>query len=152
RGAVIRIAGFDDPMTVRAAQKVKKGLDAGKFHVTLATKDGETEVVALDPEECVPVVQDQPGAGATSRAAATQNAKAGKKTSKGKATSETTLAAAAEIAAPAATEPAARTEPDAVVAPTAGPAAMTPKQPGRQQQADGAKKRSALDAALQVLT
>ena len=52
-GDVIRVSGFDDNMTIRAAKKVKKGLDAGKLHVTLAAPDGETEVVALDPEERV---------------------------------------------------------------------------------------------------
>jgi hypothetical protein len=62
-GAMIRVDGFDDSMTVRAAKKVKKGLDAGKLHVTLATPDGETEVVALDPEEQVPVVDQAPEAG-----------------------------------------------------------------------------------------
>ena len=55
-GDVVKVDGFDDNMTVRSAKKVKKGLDAGKLHVTLAAPDGEAEVVALDPEEKVKVV------------------------------------------------------------------------------------------------
>ena len=55
-GDVIKVEGFDDNMTVRSAKKVKKGLDAGKLHVTLVSPDGESEVIALDPEERVKVV------------------------------------------------------------------------------------------------
>jgi hypothetical protein len=55
-GDGIQIEGFDGNLTVRSAKRIKKGLDAGRLQITLVTPDGETEVMAFDPEERVKVV------------------------------------------------------------------------------------------------
>jgi hypothetical protein len=67
-GDVIQVDGFDGDLTVRSAKRIKKGLDAGKLQVTLATADGETEAMGFDPEEQVKVVgKDAEGGKAQSR-------------------------------------------------------------------------------------
>src|SRR5208282_6562125 len=99
-GDVIRVDGFDDNMTVRGAKKVKKGLDAGKLHVTLAAPDGETEVVALDPVERVKVVGKAPQAGKGAPKAGKGAGKTkGKAKGKGKAEPQAESAPAPEPAA-----------------------------------------------------
>src|SRR5262245_13822009 len=55
-GDAIHVDGFDEPMVVRSAKKIKKGLDAGKLEVALVAPDGEREVMAFAPEERVKVV------------------------------------------------------------------------------------------------
>jgi hypothetical protein len=62
-GDVIQVEGFDDNMTVRAAKKIKKGVDAGELEVTLVAPDGEKEVMGFDPEERVKVVGKDSDAG-----------------------------------------------------------------------------------------
>src|SRR5271170_6290654 len=110
-GDVIRVDGFDDNMTVRGAKKVKKGLDVGKLHVKLAGPDGETEVIALAPEERVKVVGKAPQAGkggpkAGKGAGKTKGKTKGKGKAKAKPETEVESAAApeSEIAVALATE------------------------------------------------
>jgi hypothetical protein len=154
-GAVIRVDGFDDPMTVRAAKKVKQGLNAGKLHVTLATPDGATEVVALDPQERVQVVRDQYAATTDGPTIGEKSKKKGgdKGKGKGKAKSKATPPTNAETTTAVATVAAATSEPQATDVPAPKPVAEAPKKTGRQKKAEsGAKKLSAIDAAAKVLT
>jgi hypothetical protein len=55
-GDTVQVKGFDDPLVVRSAKKVQKGMDAGKLDVKLAGPDGTIETVRFDPEEAVVVV------------------------------------------------------------------------------------------------
>ena len=142
-GDVIKVDGFDDNMTVRSAKKVKKGLDAGKLHVTLAAPDGESEVIALDPEERVKVVGKAAPAGKGGPKAGKGAGKTkGKAKGKGKVEPEAESAPAPEPAA----------ETPAPEAPAPQPEAETPKKASRQKKAAGEKKLSAIDAAAKVLT
>jgi hypothetical protein len=125
-GDVVLVDGFDGNLTVRSAKRVKKGLDAGKLQVTLATADGETEVMGFDPEERVKVVgKDSEGgkgqSGGKSRAAGGKG--------KGKA----------------------KTKADSAVPETPAPEREGRKKAARQKKAAGEKKLSAIDAAAKVL-
>ncbi len=62
-GDVIQVDGFEDNQVVRTAKKIRQGLDAGLFEVTLVAADGETERIALAPENRVTVVGKDPDAG-----------------------------------------------------------------------------------------
>jgi hypothetical protein len=64
-GDRIQVKGFDDPMTVRSAKKVQKGMDAGKLDVKLAGPDGNIETVRFDSEEPVMVVGKEADPGHT---------------------------------------------------------------------------------------
>ena len=133
-GDVVKVNGFDDNMTVRSAKKVKKGLDAGKLHVTLAGLDGETEVIALDPEERVKVVGKAAQAGKG-------GPKAGKGAGKTKGKAKGKRKAEPEAEAAPVSEPAAETPAPEAAAPQ--PEAETPKKASRQKKAAGEKKLSA---------
>jgi hypothetical protein len=155
-GDIIQVDGFDDNMTVRGAKKVKKGLDAGKLHVTLAASDGETEVIALAPEERVKLVGKAPQAG---KGAPKAGKGAGKTKGKGKGKGKAKTAPAdsaptpeSEIVAPAEAETAKAPETPAPEAAAAEPEPATPKKASRQKKAAGDKKLSAIDAAAKVLT
>ena len=142
-GDVTQVEGFDDNMTVRGAKKVKKGLDAGKLHVTLAAPDGETEATALAPEERVKVVGKAPqtGKGAPKAGKGAGKTK-GKAKGKGKTEPDAELASVPEPAA----------ESHAPEAPAPQPEAAAPKKPRPQKKASADKKLSAIDAAAKVLT
>jgi hypothetical protein len=127
-GDVIQVEGFDTNLTVRSAKKVKKGLDAGKLQVTLATADGETEVMGFDPEERVKVV-GKDADGGKGQSGGKGRAAGGK--GKGKAKAK------------AAPDPAA---PEAAV-----PGRATGKKAAGQKKPAGEKKLSAIDAAAKVL-
>ena len=95
-GDLIQVEGFDGNLTVRSAKKIKKGLDAGKLQVTLATPDGETEVMGFDPEERVKVVgKDAAGSKGQSNAKSRTDHK-GKAKGKAKAERQAQTAAAPE--------------------------------------------------------
>jgi HB1, ASXL, restriction endonuclease HTH domain len=146
-GDVIRVDGFDDDMTIRAAKKVKKGLDAGKFHVTLAAPDGETEVIALDPEERVKVVPAKMGVEVTGPAAGKKGAKDGNSAGKAKGKAKTKATSEPETQTSAAP-----LEPAEASAPAPERDSVTPKKVGQHKKTDGDKKLSAIDAAVKVLT
>ena len=135
-GDVIQVDGFDDPMVVRSAKKIKKGLDAGKLEVALVAPDGEREVMAFAPEERVKVVGKDAEAGKGK-----SDGKA-KGKGKGKAKAKAKPQPEAETATP---------EPQASEAPASKPKAEKSKKPHRQK-AKGEKKMSALDAALKLLS
>jgi hypothetical protein len=141
-GEVIRVDGFDDPMTVRAAKKVKKGLDAGKLHVTLVTPECENEVVALDPEERVKVIRAKTGAGADGPTAGnqmTKSSKGGKGKGKGNGKSQSQTKAESEPQSATEAEPQATAEPEPTpqpqaetheaLVPATAPEAITPPVP-----------------------
>jgi hypothetical protein len=138
-GAVIHLEGFDGPLTVRSAKKIKKGLDAGKLDVTLVTAEGETERVALELHAQVPIVGTQPAADAARSPTGQVSTQAGKGKRKTKAPAR------------ALPEPVAAAQPQ-TPPPPAPTATEKPPQDGRTQQASSAPKLSALDAAAQVLT
>jgi hypothetical protein len=152
-GDVIQVEGFDGNLTVRSAKRIKKGLDAGKLQVTLATADGETEVMAFNPEEQVKVVG--------MKAEPTGNAKGGNKDdgankgkarAKGKGKGKTKTKPGADGEAAAGTpmpEPQAAEAP----APESEAQAKPAKKGGRKKKAEGGEKKlSAIDAAAKVLT
>jgi hypothetical protein len=66
-GDVIQVAGFEGKVVVQSAKRISKGLDAGKLQVTLITPEGETEVMAFDPEERVKVVGREAAGGTGQR-------------------------------------------------------------------------------------
>ena len=144
-GDQILVEGFDTHLTVRSAKKVKKGLDAGKLQVTLLTAEGETELMAFDPQERVTIVgPDAPDAKEPHSAKGRTGGK-GREKRKGKAKA-TAERPASEVATPE--TPA---QPLAEAAQAAAAKSPAPK-PGRQPQPGAAaKKLSALDAAAQVL-
>jgi hypothetical protein len=127
-GDVMAVAGSEGNGVVKSSKKIKKGLDAGKLQVTLVKPEGETEVLAFDPEEQVKVVGKQAagGKGTSGAAKGPTGAKEKKKKTKGKANSETPTA----------------------VAPKAETSKSSPRQ---KEPTGGAKKLSALDAAAKVL-
>jgi hypothetical protein len=129
-GDVIQVDGFDGNLTVRSAEKIKKGLDAGKLQVTLATADGETEVMGFDPEERVKVV-GKDAEGGKAQSGSKSQASRGKGPAKGKAKAK------------------AEKEPGSAAA--AAPAREAQKKATRQKKTTGEKKLSAIDAAAKVL-
>jgi HB1, ASXL, restriction endonuclease HTH domain len=138
-GAVIHLDGFDVPLTVRSAKKIKKGPDAGKLDVTLVTAEGATERVALEPQEQVPLVRPKPAAEAERSVPGKVAAQGGKGKTKAKAP--------------------AQAQPELVAAslpqtpPPATPTETEPPPPGRRSpKASAAPKLSALDAAAKVLS
>jgi hypothetical protein len=139
-GAVIHLEGFDGPLTVRSAKKIKKGLDTGKLDVTLVTAEGETERVALAPHEQVPLVGTQPAADAKRSPAGQASTQAGKGKRKTKAQAQ------------ALPEPIAPAQPQTLPPPAAPTDTAKPPQGRRTQKASSALKLSALDAAAKVLT
>jgi hypothetical protein len=139
-GAVIHLKGFDGPLTVRSAKKIKKGLDAGKLDVTLVTAEGETERVALEPHEQVPLVGIQPAADAARSPAGQASTQAGKGNRKTKAQAR------------ALPEPVAAAQPQTPPPPAPATETAQPSPDRRTQQASSAPQLSALDAAAQVLT
>jgi HB1, ASXL, restriction endonuclease HTH domain len=141
-GAVIHLDGFEEPLTVRAAKKIKKGLDAGKLEVTLGTPDGETERVALGPEEKVMVVEAQPGVDEKRAASGKKPAKANKGKGKGKKKAQSQAKA----------EPADAAQPEQVQTPTAQTDTEPAKKSRGRKQPAADKKLSALDAAFKVLS
>jgi hypothetical protein len=138
-GAVIHLKGFDGPLTVRSAKKIKQGLDAGKLDVTLVTAEGETERVALEPHARVPIVGSQTAADAARSPTGQAATKAGRGQGKTKAQAR------------ALPEPVAASQPQ-TPPPPAPTATEKPPPGGRTQQASSAPKLSALEAAAQVLT
>jgi HB1, ASXL, restriction endonuclease HTH domain len=139
-GTIIHLDGFEEPLTVRAAKKIKKGLDAGKLEVTLVTPEGETERVALGPEEQVQIVQATPGGDDKPSAAGKTLARAGKKKDKKKSQAQVQPKPADAAQSQEAQTPATQTE------------AETSKTAHRPKEAAADKKLSALDAAFKVLT
>ena len=139
-GAVIHLDGFDGPLTVRSAKKIKKGPDAGKLDVTLVTAAGETERVALEPHEQVAIVHTKPSAEGAQAPARKASAKASKSTGKTKVQTQ------------------AQPEPVAASQPQTPPPPATPAETDKAPQvhpatkASSTKKLSALDAAAKVLT
>jgi hypothetical protein len=139
-GAVIHLAGFDVPLTVRSAKKIKKGADAGKLDVTLVTAEGETECVALEPHAQVEIVRPKPSTAGAPSAAGKGAAQAGKGKGKAKAKAQ------------------AQPESGAASPPQAPPTPATPTetekspQGRRSKKASSAQQLSALDAAAKVLT
>jgi hypothetical protein len=127
-GDVIQVDGFDGNLTVRSAKKIKKGLDAGKLQVALATADGETEVMGFDPEERVKAVG--------------KDAESGKGQSRGKGRASGSKAKAKAKA---------KADPDSAAPEAPAPERETGKKPARQKKAAGEKKLSAIDAAAKVL-
>jgi hypothetical protein len=116
-GAVIHLAGFEEPLTVQAAKKIKKGLDAGKLVVTLVTAEGETERVALPPDEKVKIVQATPAAAEPPSAAGKSAAKPGKGKAKKKAPAQTEDKPTTPPAAQSQTPPAPAAASEATAAP-----------------------------------
>jgi hypothetical protein len=108
------------------------------------TPEGETEVMAFDPQEQVHVVRKDRASGQGSSPGKKRTGGKGK--TKGKATAktarETQTAPAPEPASPAA---------EATAAPPPEAKAATTKRSRRPRSTAGAKKLSALDAAAQVL-
>jgi hypothetical protein len=143
-GDAIQVEGFDGNLTVRSAKKIKKGLDAGKLQVTLVTPEGETEVMGFDPEEQVKVVGKDAagGKGPGNRKSRTGDKGKGKGKAKAKPERGAQTAAAPQPDSP---------DPKAPAPEPARTQAETPKRGRRPQQAAGAKKLSALDAAAKVL-
>jgi hypothetical protein len=129
-GDVIQVDGFDGNLTVRSAKKIKKGLDAGKLQVMLATPDGEKEVMGFDPEERVKVV-GKDAEGGKGQSGGKGRAAGGKGTAKGKAK--------------------AKREPDSTAAAAPTPEHEGRKKAARQKKAAGEEKLSAIDAAAKVL-
>jgi hypothetical protein len=129
-GDVTQVDGFDGNLAVRSAKKIKKGLDAGKLQVTLATADGETEVMGLDPEERVKVV-GKDAEGGKGQSGVKTRAPSGKGTAKSKAK--------------------AKADPDSGSPEAPAPERETRKKAARQKKAAGEKKLSAIDAAAKVL-
>jgi hypothetical protein len=148
-GDLIQVQGFEGNLTVRSAKKIKKGLDAGKLQVTLATADGDNEVMGFNPEEEVKVVGK--GAETAGKAKGGKDQGAGKGKVQGKGKGKTKAMAEPEGAA---ATPAPETQTAEAPAPDgeAEPKAKTTKQAGRAKKAEsGKKKLSALDAAAKVL-
>jgi hypothetical protein len=139
-GAVIHLKGFDGPLTVRSAKKIKKGLDAGKWDVTLVTAEGEIERVALEPHEQVPLVGTQPAADAARSPTGQASTQAGKGKRKSKAQAQ------------AQPQPVAPAQPQTLPPPAPATATAQPPPDCRTQKASAAPKLSALDAAAKVLT
>jgi hypothetical protein len=127
-GDVIQVEGFDGHLTVRSAKKIKKGLDAGKLQVTLATADGETEVMGFDPEEQVKVV-GKDAKGGKGQSGGKSRASGGK--GKGKA------------------KP--KAAPDSPGPEAPAPEREASKKATHRKKAAGEKKLSAIDAAAKVL-
>jgi hypothetical protein len=139
-GAVIHLEGFDGPLTVRSAKKIKKGLDAGKLDVTLVTAEGETERVAVEPHERVSIIRSKPSAEGEQPPAGQASVHASKGKGKRKAQAQ------------AQPEPVAAAQPQTSLPPATATAAAQPPPDRRTQKASSAPKLSALDAAAQVLT
>jgi len=131
-GDVIQVDGFEDNQVVRTAKKIRQGLDAGLFEVTLVAADGETERIALAPENRVTVVGKDPDAG--------KGKSGGKGKAKAKAKAKPEPAAVAAPAPQASEAPAPKTE------------ANTSQKSRGPKKTEGAKKMSCLDAAAQLLT
>jgi hypothetical protein len=152
-GDVIQVEGFETTLTVRSAKKIKKGLDAGKLQVTLATTDGETEVMGFNPDEQVKVVGKNAETGKAKGASKDQGAGKGKSQGKAKAKGKTKTKA--EPDAEAAATLASEAQGPAAPVPEGEPEskAETPKKRGGAKTAEvGEKKLSAIDAAAKVLT
>jgi hypothetical protein len=132
-GDVIQVDGFDEPMVVRSAKKIRGGLEAGKLEVTLVAPDGETERVALGPEEPVKVVG--------------KDAEAGSGKGKGKARAKAKAKAKPKAEMPSAPAP----ERQLSETPAPQPKAAASKKAGRRKKPEGEKKLSALDAAAKLL-
>jgi hypothetical protein len=128
-GDVIRVDAFDDPMVVRSAKKIRKGLDAGKLDLALVGPDGEKERIALAPDDRVKVVRNDANSAKARSHGRSQSAKA-KPMSKAN-TSATPKAKAAETATPE-------------------PKAKPSRERRQQKKAEGEKKMSCLDAAAKV--
>jgi hypothetical protein len=129
-GDVIQVDGFEGNLAVRSAKKIKKGLDAGKLQVTLATADGETEVMGFDPEERVKVIGKDAESGK------------GQSGGKGRATGDKGKGKAKAKAG---------TAPDSAAPEAPASEGGTRKKATRQKKAAGEKKLSAIDAAAKVL-
>jgi len=148
-GDVIQVDGFDGNVVVKAARKIKKGLDTGKFQVTLATPDGETEVMAFSPDEEVKVVGRRTEATGKSKGGRKdQGAGKGKGQAKGKGKTKAKPDADGE-ASPAMPTP----ELQAAQAPESNAESKpeTAKADRMKKAEGGEKKLSAIDAAAKVL-
>src|SRR5262245_29033653 len=132
-GDLIQVDGFEGNQVVRKAKKIRTGLDAGRFEVTLAAADGDTERIALAAEGRVTVVGKDPGATKGKRRSK------GKAKGKAKAKARTQPEVAAASASPAAATPAPRAEP------------KTAPQGRGLHKATGEKRLSCLDAAAKLL-
>ena len=147
-GELIQVDGFDGDVTVRSAKKITKGLDAGKLQVALVTANGEREVMAFNPEDLVQVVGTSAEGAAKVKAGGPGAAK-GKGKAKGKTKGKSQAPTETRATTPASQSQAVETP---VSAGIAEPQAQRPKKGRTPKKAEGgAKKRSALDAAAQVL-
>ena len=147
-GELIQVDGFDGDVTVRSAKKITKGLDAGKLQVALVTANGEREVMAFNPEDLVQVVGTSAEGAAKVKAGGPGAAK-GKGKAKGKTKGKSQAPTETRATTPASQSQTVETP---VSAGIAEPQAQRPKKGRTPKKAEGgAKKRSALDAAAQVL-
>jgi hypothetical protein len=150
-GDLIQVEGFEGRMVVRSAEKIKKGLDAGKLHVTLGTPEGETEVMAFDPEERVKVIGKANDTSGNAKGRSKDQG-AGKGKGQGKARAKGRTKSKPEPEAETAATPAPEAQEPAAPVPEGGTGAETPKKRGGAKKAGGEKKLSAIDAAAKVLT
>jgi hypothetical protein len=125
-GDLIQVNGFEEDQIVRKAKPIAKGLDAGWLEITLVAPDGDTERIALAPQDQVTVV------GKTAAAAQGQHGSPkAKERGKGKAQAGRGASTPGRRTADATTRSA---DGDETASPEARRGRAAPELPGRRRQ------------------